>query len=237
MPKIDFISDINKKFGDALAYPQVDRFMRKVLWWHLGVFTILVYAAAVLKIASTNPSPFSWRIIEPGEALGALIIALAATVIPSLLLGKIRNHYVWRILVTTAFVTYSYLFVFISGGSIEMHFHFFIIAALLVMYADWRLGWILLLFTTLHHAILNYIQPGWVYFYGRNDLSVISHVIPVLVAVIFTSAVCEIIRGGVIALDMNNRVILEKMRQNQAELEAATAPSGNSRAKRKRATK
>lgn len=221
MPKIDFISDINQDFGEALGYREVDRFMRKVLWWHLGAFAILIFTNAVLKIADSHPNPFSWRVINPTEALVSLCIAIAATLIPFFLAGKIKNHYHWRILVTIAFVTYSYLFVFISGGSIEMHFHFFIVAALIVMYADWRLGWILLLFTVLHHAILNYVQPGWVYFYGRNDLSVLSHVIPVLVAVIFTSAVCEIIRGGVIALDLTNRGIVAKMDKDKLTLKRA----------------
>jgi len=211
MPRIDFITDINKDFAEALGYREVDRFMRKILWWHFGVFTSLVFANSVLKLANHYPSPFSWRVISSNEAIIALIIALLATTIPFYLAGKIKNHYLWRILITVAFVTYSYLFVFVSGGSIEMHFHFFIVAALIVMYADWRLGWILLFFTALHHGILNYLEPGWVYFYGRNDLSVVSHVIPVLVAVIFTSAVCEIIRGGVMALDLTNRGIVAKL--------------------------
>lgn len=51
MVKIDFINDINKKFAEALGYPQVDRFMRKVLWWHFGVFAVLVYMNSVIKIA------------------------------------------------------------------------------------------------------------------------------------------------------------------------------------------
>lgn len=208
MMRIDFISDINKNFKEALGYKQVDGYIIKVLWWHLAIFTVLAYLNSVVKLAQINPSPFSWRVISINEAVVSVIIALIAVLIPLTLRNKIRNHYHWRILITLALLTYSYLFVFISGGSIEMHFHFFIIAALIVMYADWRLGWILLLFTALHHGILNYIQPGWVYFYGRNDLSVVSHGIPVLVMVIFTTAICEIIRGGVLALDLTNKTYL-----------------------------
>lgn len=213
MVKIDFISDINKKFTEALGYEQVDRYMRIVLWWHLAVFAILVFLNAYVKIAQQYPNPFSWRVITPTEAVVALIIAVAATLIPVLLKGKVKNHYVYRIIVTLAFLFYSYLFVFISGGSIEMHFHFFIVAALVVMYADWRLGWILLVFTGIHHGVLNYLQPGWVYFYGRNDFSVISHVIPVLVIIIFTTKICETIRGGIMALDLTNRGYLEMQKK------------------------
>ncbi len=205
MQKIDFISDINEKFANALGYEQVDRYMKNVLLWHLAALTLLIFTNAILKISVDYPSPLSWRVITPGEGLVAALIGLAAAFIPISLYGKFKNHYHWRILLTVALVTYSYLFVFISGGSIEMHFHFFIIAALLVMYADWRLGWVLLVLTGLHHGILNYFQPGWVYFYGRNDFAVISHAIPVLVMVIFTSAICETIRSGVLALDLTNR--------------------------------
>lgn len=216
MPKIDFITDINRQFRTALGYHQVDKFMKKVLWWHFGVFALVAFMNTVVKIAETSPNPFAWRVIQPGEAIVSLAIALAAVLIPLALEGKLKNHYHWRILLTVAFLVYSYLFVFISGGGIEMHFHFFIVAALIVMYADWRLGWILLVLTGLHHGILNYFQPGWVYFYGRNDFSVISHAIPVLVMVIFTTVLAEIIRGGVMALELSNQTIIaESKRQNK----------------------
>ena len=182
------------------------------------MFALLIFTNAFLKIAESNPNPISWRVISQNEAIVTLIIAFAAVIIPIYLANKIKNHYLWRVLVTVAFVVYSYLFVFISGGSIEMHFHFFIIAALIVMYADWRLGWILFVFTGLHHSILNYVEPGWVYFYGRNDFSVISHVLPVLVTVIFTTAICEIIRGGVMALELSNKVTMAKVNEDKLEL-------------------
>lgn len=221
MIKIDFISDINAKFGKALGYPEVDRYMKIVLWWHLAVFMILTLANSVFRLAEKYPSPFSWRVISFEEAFVALLIALAATVFPIAVAKKIKNHYHWRILVTFAFLIYSYLFVFISGGSIEMHFHFFIVAALVVMWADWRLGWILLVLTGLHHGILNYVEPGWVYFYGRNDFSVISHAVPVVVMVIFTTAIAEIIRGGVMALELTNKSVVAKLSDEKG---SATIP-------------
>jgi PAS domain S-box-containing protein len=81
-----------------------------------------------------------------------------------------------------------------------MHFHFFIVMALLVIYSDWRLGWLVLVLTSLHHTILNYVQPTWVYSYGRNDLSIIAHGVPVLVMAIFTTRLCETQRSAVEAL-------------------------------------
>jgi PAS domain-containing protein len=81
-----------------------------------------------------------------------------------------------------------------------MHFHFFIVMALLVIYSDWRLGWLVLVLTSLHHVILNFVEPTWVYSYGRNDLSIIAHGVPVLVMAIFTTRLCETQRTAVEAL-------------------------------------
>src|SRR6266576_3618400 len=217
---LDFTSDINKEYAAAMNYGGVDRFMVAILWWHFGAITLLTFTNSFLKLASYFPSPFAWRVIGLREALGAILVGWSAALIPALLRGKIRDHYVWRVLVTVALTTYSYLFVFVSGGSIEMHFHFFMIMALLVIYSDWRLGWIVLVLTTLHHVILNYLQPEWVYFYGRNDFSVVAHLIPVTGSAIFTTLLCQNNRSSVEALeDTKKRLeldILERMRAEEA---------------------
>jgi|CXWL01.1.fsa_nt_gi GAF domain-containing protein len=189
--KIDFLSDINKDYAAAMNYGSADRFIVAVLWWHLAFFAALAFTNSVLQLARHFPSPFAYRVISLPEAAGAMLIALAATLSSAWLRGKLKNHYAWRINTTLNLTAYSYLFVFISGGSIEMHFHFFIIMALLVVYADWRLGWIVLVLTALHHGILNYVEPQWVYFYGENDVSVIAHALPVLGTAIFTTRLCQ----------------------------------------------
>ncbi len=190
--KIDFFSDITENFKIDLNYPTVDRFMVRVLWWHFVAFVILAIANSVFKLAEYAPSPFAWRVISSQAAMLTILLAFVATIAPTLLIDKIKNHYVWRILITCSLILYSYIFVFISGGAIEMHFHFFIVPALLVMYADWRLGWIVLVLTGVHHGVLNYFEPGWVYFYGRNDFAVFTHAIWVFVAILFTTMLCRI---------------------------------------------
>ena len=198
--RIDFISDINKGYESALRYEATDRFILRVLWGHFVAFTLLAFANSVIKLASFYPSPLAWRVVTIPEAIATVLIALAVTLIPAFLAGTIQNHYLWRIFVAAALSVYSYLLVFISGGSIEMHFHFFIVILLLVVFADWRLGWIVAVLTVLHHTILNYVEPGWVYFYGRNDFSVIAHSVPVLVAVIFATVLCETARQSIVSL-------------------------------------
>ncbi|MDO8514413.1 MAG: hypothetical protein Q7S50_02620 [bacterium] len=208
--RIDFISDINKGYEADLNYEAIDRFILRVLWGHFVAFSILAFVNSVIKLASFYPSPLAWRVISIPEAIATILIALAATLIPAFLAGTIQNHYLWRIFVVAALSVYSYLFVFISGGSIEMHFHFFIVIALLVVFADWRLGWIVAVLTVLHHSILNYIEPGWVYFYGRNDFSVIAHSVPVLVAAIFATVLCETARQSIVSLKKAQKVLEER---------------------------
>ena len=220
---IDFISDINKGQEEVLGYPQVDRFIVKVLWWHLAVFALFIFTNAILKVSVLYPNPFSWRVIGPREALISFLLALVAAMIPAFFAGRIKNHYHWRILVAVALAMYSYLFVFISGGAIEMHFHFFVMVALIVIYADWRLGWIFLLLVGLHHGILNYVEPGWVYFYGRNDFAVVAHALPVLVAVIFTTMLCENTRRGVVKLEQARKGLTIEVKERTSELEETKA--------------
>ena len=220
--KIDFTSDINKDYAVVMNYDRVDRFIINILWWHFAALALLAFANSILQAARYYPSPFSWRVISWPEALGTILIGLAAALIPTWVRDKLDHHYLWRVFISVALTTYSYLFVFVSGGSIEMHFHFFMIMALLVIYSDWRLEWIVLIMTALHHAILNYVQPDWVYFYGRNDLSVIAHALPVLTTAIFTTLLCQNHRNTVERLSHLTESLTisnEKLEQANRELQ------------------
>ncbi len=205
---LDFAADINRDYADALNYRSVDRFIVAILWWHFGAVALLAFTNSVLRLAAYFPSPFAWRVISLHEAAAVVLVGWSAALIPTLLRGRLGNHYFWRILISVALTTFSYLFVFVSGGSIEMHFHFFMIMALLVIYSDWRLGWIVCVLTALHHVILNYLQPQWVYFYGRNDFSVVAHIIPVIGCAVFTTLLCA-----------NNRRAVEVLEDTKSDLE------------------
>lgn len=217
--RLDFRSDINKGYETAMNYPQADKLVLKVHWWSFIILSILVFFNSVLKISDFYQSPFSWRVISIPEALVVMAIGFTATLIPTFLKGKLANHYIWRVFVTSTLAVYSYLFVFISGGSIEMHFTFFIIIALVAIYSDWRLGWIMFVLIILHHGILNHIAPNWLYFYGRNDFSIIAHALPVLVIVIFTTWICRNTRDAVLLVIEAKRELTEKGKEQISSLE------------------
>jgi diguanylate cyclase (GGDEF)-like protein len=217
------LPDINKDLATDLRYPRIDRFIVVVLWCHFAALTALTVFNWAFDAADRYPSPFSWREVGPIEAGIVIAIGLAAAGIPTLIAGKVPNHYAWRMFVTVCLVTYSYMFVLVSGGAIEMHFHFFMVMALLVVYSDWRLEWIVLVLTALHHTILNYTEAQWVYSYGRNDISVVAHAIPVLATAIFTTILCVNNRRAIADLHYSERELRSKNQQLiDARAQAAT---------------
>src|SRR5882672_7382348 len=211
-------ADINERYAVALNYRQIDRFMIQVLWWHFLAIGLITLGNTVFQLGLYFPSPFSWRVPTLEEGAVTIGLGLLASAIPGGLYGRMRNHYAWRVLLSLSFTVHSYLFVFISGGSIEMHFHFFMIMALLVMYSDWRLGWFVLVLTALHHGVLNYLQPNWVYFYGRNDFAIVAHGLPVGVMALFTTRLCQTQRRSVAILEETRRVQEEDLlKRREAE--------------------
>lgn len=195
MMKLDFISDINKEYYAALDYDRIDSWLIKFTWgnaFFLSIYSWLIYFWAPAKY---YPNPFSWRVITVPEVIIVSAIAFFTALIMFLLKGRLKNHYLYRFLMTNALMVYSYLVVYISGGSIEWHFHFFVMFAALVLYADWRLGWWAIVAVASHHGILNLVAPEWVYFYGRNDLAFLSHAFVVLLMAIVTTKLSLHIRN------------------------------------------
>lgn len=219
--KLDFTSDINKDYVDAMNYREVDRYIVRIHWWSLFFLAVLTFINAGLKIASYYPSPLSWRVISPAAGLATVAFGLGAALAPTLLRGRFRNHYLWRILVTFTLSAFCYLFVFVGGGSIEMHFLFFVMIALMVVYSDWRLGWLTLVLVVMHHSVLNFTEPTWVFFYGRNDFALIAHALPVVVAVLFTTNLCENNRKSIVALQTQAQGLEDTVSERTRELRVA----------------
>src|SRR3989344_2096037 len=189
--KIDFLSDINKDNYYILDYDRVDSYMVLAVWFSAAFLAVYSFAIYFFAPAASYPNPFSWRITMLKETIGVTAIGFLAAFIVTTTRGRFKNHYVYRFIVTNAMMVFSYLVIYITGGSIEWHFHFFVMFALLTLYADWRLGWWAIIAVGMHHNILNFIAPGWVYFYGRNDLASLAHGLLVLFMAIVTTKICE----------------------------------------------
>jgi diguanylate cyclase len=60
-------------------------------------------------------------------------------------------------------VTSSAVLVQLSGGVIEMHFHFFVMVGILTLYQDWVPFLLAIGFVVLHHAVFGTLDPSAVY--------------------------------------------------------------------------
>jgi PAS domain S-box-containing protein len=95
------------------------------------------------------------------------IVAAAAT-----LAGlHTRNRHVLSTLVALGLLTSSATIVHLSGGTIEAHFHFFVMMSVLLLYEDWLPYVAAFAFVVLHHGTLGVISPESVY----NHPAAIAH--------------------------------------------------------------
>jgi hypothetical protein len=62
-----------------------------------------------------------------------------------------------------ALISASAILVHLSGGAIEMHFHFFVALGVLTLYQDWITFLLALGYVVVHHALMGYIDPTSVY--------------------------------------------------------------------------
>ena len=64
---------------------------------------------------------------------------------------------------TFGLVSASAVLVHLSGGSIEMHFHFFVMIGVITMYHDWFPFLLAIAFVAIHHGVMGVISPQGVY--------------------------------------------------------------------------
>jgi signal transduction histidine kinase len=74
-----------------------------------------------------------------------------------------RNRRLAAFFITAGLVYCSYLLVHLSEGSIEAHFHFFILIGLIALYQDWVPFVWNVVFTTVSHGVGGVIDPSSVY--------------------------------------------------------------------------
>lgn len=67
------------------------------------------------------------------------------------------------IIATFGLVAVSGIFVHLSGGTIEGHFHFFIMLAVISLYQEWRTFLLAIVFVVLHHGVIGTLDPDSVY--------------------------------------------------------------------------
>src|SRR5579862_9245029 len=86
-------------------------------------------------------SPFAWAGVESQvhvHVWAALILGGAAAALPALLVFFQPGRVVTRHAVACAQMLFGILFIHLTGGRIETHFHVFVSLAMLAFYRDWN---------------------------------------------------------------------------------------------------
>jgi signal transduction histidine kinase len=146
--------------GGALprdVWLQRHRFLVALTWFH-------AVTIALLGPVLGYHGEFSFAaLFEDGTILHALlessVIAFFATVANWRRIGPT----VQAVCVALGLVSSSAIFVHLSGGYIELHFHFFVMIVFLAFYQEWIPFGVAITYVALHHGIVGVLWPQKVY--------------------------------------------------------------------------
>ncbi len=127
-------------------------FLLGLLWFQAGA--LVVYAAA-------QGFSLTHSLLEGGLPASFAVAAMVAE----------RHRRLASALVAVGLISCSAVLVHISGGIIEMHFHFFVMVLLLALYEDWIPFLIAISWVAIHHGVMGSVAPETVY----NHPEAIAH--------------------------------------------------------------
>ena len=186
--------------GDALdeaAWSARHRGILFILWLHvLGVPFYGAYMEA-------GPSLY----LGGGVLLGAIAIAAQLPVV---------NRRLQAAIATYGLVTASALLVHLSGGRIELHFHFFVMMSVIVLYQDWLPFLVGLQFIVIDHGIVGTLMPSMTYVHAEGQehpwswaLIHGSFILAQCAALIYFWRVNEVAREEALQSEARTRMIIE----------------------------
>ena len=133
------------------------RFLVGLTWFHVAVIAML---GPILG--------HRWD-LDPGAFLrhGTILHTLAEAAIVGLFatIGSWRraNRTVQATAVGFGLMTASGILVHLSGGYIEMHFHFFVMLVFLALFQDWTAYILAVAYVAIHHGVVGVLWPQEVY--------------------------------------------------------------------------
>jgi hypothetical protein len=74
-----------------------------------------------------------------------------------------RSHSVGSVVATLGLLTASGILVHLSEGSIEAHFHFFVMVTIIILYQDWMPFLLAIAYVVAHHALFGLLDPTSVF--------------------------------------------------------------------------
>lgn len=118
----------------------------------------------------------------PGD-LGALIVAGLANVMPTLMMKQGRYDRTARLVVGTLAAIQPAILVYVLRGhawQMDMHMYFFVALAALTILCDWRAILLPSGLIAVHHLLLDYLAPEWVFEGTGNFSRVLVHGVAVI---------------------------------------------------------
>jgi len=133
--------------GGWLSYEEWRRRHKAILW------VLFLHVPGIIIFGLVRHYPL-WHCLVDGSPV-AILAALAS---PSKFSRKWCSAFA-----SLSLVTASAVLVHLSGGSTEMHFHFFVALGILTLYQDWHPFLIALGYVVVHHGVMGVLQPRSVY--------------------------------------------------------------------------
>ena len=90
----------------------------------------------------------------------ALFLGIPFAVIPTLLIAKMPQALVTRLVVSTALLLFCALHIYQARGMTEVHFGIFVTLSLLLVYQDWRIIVLGGAVIAVHHLLFNFLQQA-----------------------------------------------------------------------------
>ena len=129
---------------------------------HQMVIIILWAHTVVLPIYALGMGTSLWHSLAEGAPI-ALMTWIAQS--------KNVKHSLRMSVATIALVTCSAILVHISGGLIEMHFHFFVVVGIVTLYQSWTPFLLAIGYVVLHHGSMGTLLPHEIY----NHADAVAH--------------------------------------------------------------
>lgn len=179
------------------------RFLLRLTWFH------------ALIIALVGPLfGYSWELklealFRDGTVLHTVAEGLVVAVCALLASRKAASRTLRASLVGFGLISSSAILVHLSGGYIELHFHFFVMLVFLALYQDWVPYGLAVLYVAVHHGVVGVLWPEEVY----NHPAAISA--PWTWAGIHAFFVLWSCIGSIIAWRFNEKVYAETKRAEE----------------------
>jgi signal transduction histidine kinase len=135
-------------------------------WRHRVVCALLALHVPVLIGVALVQVDVLWQ--APLHALPiAVMLAVALTPAPS---RRVR-----ALSASLGLLTCSALLVHLFEGSVEAHFHYFVVVAVVALYQDWTVYVLAIAFVALQHGVIGALQPASVFPHGDPWLWALIH--------------------------------------------------------------